>query len=143
MFFRRQKPHTLSFDERLSALKEAGFTVTSEGAGRARVAKYGCAALVEDCGADVPAVSKAGVVVGQEVGLLVHGGYQQFFETPSGKRLPALAEHLRALHDFQEDLKEALGLVSFYNTSLGSISNRHVYDRVKDREPSARSTASH
>jgi hypothetical protein len=134
MFFRREKPRQLTFDDRLTRLKEYGFTVKASGSGSAVAGKYGCAALIEDRGSEPPAVRSAGVEVGPEIGVLVHGGYQQFFETASGKQLPALAEQLRALHDFIEDLKEALGLTSFYNQSLGTTSNLHLYDRVKNRD---------
>jgi hypothetical protein len=133
MFFRRVKPRPLSFDDRLTRLKEAGFTV--EGAsGKTRVSKHGCAVVLEDRGEELPWVHSAGVVVGNEIGALTHGGYQQFFVTPSGRKVPALAQQLRALHDFQEDLKDALGAISFYNTSLGTTSNKHLYDRVRGRD---------
>jgi hypothetical protein len=133
MFFRREKPRQINFEERLNRLKEFGFAVTREG-GKARVSKLGCAAIISDSGTDVPQVGKAGVVVGNEIGYLVHGGYQSFFETETRRKIPALAEHLKALHQFQEDLKEGLGLISLYNTSLGTTFNKHLYDRVEDRD---------
>jgi hypothetical protein len=94
-----------------------------------------------DRGDEIPGVTEAGVLVGTEAGRLMHGGYQQFFVTASGKRLPALAPQLRALHDFREDLKEALGAISLYNEGLGTTSNAHMYDRVLGREASAKSPA--
>jgi hypothetical protein len=134
MFFRREKERKLSFSDRLEKLKQFGFIVQSSGSGKAEIAKYGCAALLEDRGDEIPAVSQSGVVVGKEIGRLVNGGYQQFFVTASGKRLPALASQLHALHDFKEDLKEALGGISLYNEGLGTTSNAHMYDRVKGRD---------
>jgi hypothetical protein len=133
MFFRREKPRQLTFEERLSGLKEVGFAVTREN-GKARVSKLGCAAIIADTDAGLPQVGKAGVIVGNEIGYLVHGGYQSFFQTETGRKVPALAEHLKALHRFQEDLKEGLGLISLYNTSLGTTFNKHLYDRVVDRD---------
>lgn len=133
MFFRREKTKVATFDDRLSSLKELGFTVQSA-AGGSIVAKHGCSALLKGGTDNAIAVSKAGVIVGNEIGHLVNGGYQQFFVTPSGRKLPALAQQLRALHDFQEDLKEGLGLTSLYNTSLGTISDQHMYDRVENRD---------
>ena len=133
MFFRREKPRQLTFEERLNRLKEYGFNLSREG-GKARVSKLGCAAIIEDSGTEVPNVGKAGVIVGNEIGYLVHGGYQAFFQTATRRKVPALAEHLRALHQFQEDLKEGLGLISLYNTSLGTTFNKHLYDRVEDRD---------
>jgi hypothetical protein len=136
MFFRNQKPRKLSFSDHLDSLRKSGFEVKSEGS-RARVSKLGCAAYIEDRGDDDPIVGKAGVLVGDEIGLLVDGGYQKFFRTPKGRRVPALAEHLTALHNFQEDLREALGLVSLYNQGLGTTFDQHMYDRVVGRDPSA------
>lgn len=133
MFFRREKPRKLAFSDHLDALRSAGFDVRSEGS-RARVSKYGCAAVLEDRGADVPVSTRVGVVVGSEVGMLVNGGYQQFFVTPGGRKLPALAEQLRALHDFGEDLREAIGEISYYNEGLGTTSEQHMYDRVEGRD---------
>jgi hypothetical protein len=134
MFFRREKPKHLTFDERLAVLKDVGFASRKEGSGRAVVSKLGCAAVLEDNGDAPPNVGKAGIQVGEEIGYMVHGGYQMFFRTPSGKKIAALAEHLKALHDFQEDLKEGLGLISLYNTSLGTTADQHMYDRVASRD---------
>lgn len=47
---------------------------------------------------------------------------------------PALAEELVAIQNFQEDLREALGLTSLYNEALGTVSNKYLYDRVKGRD---------
>jgi hypothetical protein len=117
----------------LERLRQAGFAVSANGA-NARVSKYGCAAVLVDRGGELPAVVEAGALVGNEIADLVNAGFQQFFVTPSGKRFPALAQQLRALHDFQEDLKEALGSISLYNQSLGTTSEKHLYDRVQGRE---------
>jgi hypothetical protein len=77
---------------------------------------------------------RAGVIMGNEIGTLTDVGFQKFFTTPSGKRKPALAEELKAIQNFQEDLREALGLESLYNESLGTVSNVYVYDRVEGRD---------
>jgi hypothetical protein len=79
-------------------------------------------------------VNKSGVLIGDEIGYMVHGGYQMFFRTASGHTQPAIAEELHALHDFEEDLKEALGLVSLYNESLGTTADQHLYDRIVNRD---------
>ena len=60
--------------------------------------------------------------------------FQKFFVTPSGKRKPALAEELKAIHDFEADLREALGLENFYNEALGTVSTQYIYDRVEGRD---------
>lgn len=134
MFFRREKLHVPTFSELLDRVRGFGLTVANEGSSKARISKGDCAAIVEDRGVDVPHVNKAGMMIGGEIGFLVHGGYQMFWETPSGKVQPALAGQLKALHAFEEDLKEALGLVSLYNESLGTTCDQHMYDRVLHRE---------
>lgn len=134
MFFRREKLRELSLSDRLESLRQAGFTVQNETGGKVRSTRGRIAAILEDRGPEPPAIGKSGVVIGNEIGFLVNGGYQQFFVTPAGRKLAALAEHLRALHDFDEDMREALGITSLYNTSLGTTSSQHMYDRVNGRE---------
>ena len=133
MFFRRAKVHQNTFSELVDGLKAAGFQTQTQGS-TAKVSKYGCAAMLKDVGQPLPEVGKAGIAVGDEIGLLVDGGFQKFFLTPNGHKVPALAVHLKAIHDFQEDLKEGLGMKSLYNQSLGTTSDVHYYDRVKDRD---------
>src|SRR5260370_33099167 len=60
-------------------------------------------------------------------------GYQKFLLTDEGLKLPALATHLQNLRKFNEELRTALGVPTFYNEALGSVSQISVYDRVKDR----------
>lgn len=134
MFFRRTTPHTPTFDERLANLKELKFETKRENSGCALVTREGCGAIVEDAGKGGVKVGKAGVIVGEEIAMVVSRGYQMFLRTPSGKEIPALASHLHRLHDFDEDLREGLGLISLYNLSLGTTSDEHLYDRVEDRD---------
>jgi len=61
-------------------------------------------------------------------------GFRSFSRRPPAGRKPALADELKALHDFEEDLKEGLGQESYYNESLGTVSTFYSYDRVKDRD---------
>lgn len=134
MFFRRAKLHQSTFTELVTGLKEAGFETQLQGSGAAKVSKYGCAAMLKDIGQPLPEVGKAGIAVGDEIGLLVDGGFQKFFLTPNGHKVPALAVHLKAIHNFEEDLKEGLGMISLYNQSLGTTCDLHYYDRVEDRD---------
>lgn len=134
MFFRREKPHELSFAERLENVKKFGLQVQPRGSGGALIARDGIGAIVEDRAGQRPHVNKAGLLMGDEIGLLVNGGYQMFWRSTSGKRRPALAQQLMALHNFEEDLKEGLGLPSLYNESLGTTSDLHLYDRVEHRD---------
>jgi len=133
MFFKNQKPHQWTFDERLGNLKQFQFTIERQGAG-AIVTRDGCGAMVQDLGGGQVKVGKAGVLVGGEIANLVSRGYQMFLRTPSGKEIPALADQLKKLHAFDEDLREGLGLTSLYNLSLGTTSDDHLYDRVEDRD---------
>jgi hypothetical protein len=134
MFFRNQKPKVESFEERIAGLKELRFTATMESNGRCRVTRDGCGAVIEDLGAGKLGIGKAGVLVGGEIALLIHGGFQMFLRTPSGKEVPALAPHLKALHQFDDDLREGLGLTTLYNQALGTVCDDHLYDRVEDRD---------
>lgn len=134
MFFRREKPHVATFDERIEDLRQHGFSVESEAAGRVRVSRGGCGAIVEDRPGEHPGVGRPGVLIGGEIAMLVHGGYQMFLRTRSAKTRPALATELIALHAFEEDLREALGLTSLYNLALGTTADRHMYDRIEDRD---------
>ena len=139
MFFRRQKLHIDSFAELIENVKRLGMSAQAEAGGIVRLSRNGIGARVTDVPNDRPHVDRAGLMVadasGQdEIGALVNGGYQQYWLTPSKKRVPATADQLRALHAFEEDLKEGLGLISLYNTSLGTISALHLYDRVVERD---------
>ncbi len=142
MFFRRAKPHEFTFEERLENLKKFGFKVEMESPSRARVTRVGdgvgCCAIVESApensGGGNVTIGKAVVLIGDEIGMLVNHGYQMFLSTPSGREKPALASHLRALHAFDEDLREGLGLTSLYNLSLGTTTDEHLYDRVEERD---------
>ena len=134
MFFRRETPHEPAFKERLESLRNLGFTVTFLNAGHARVSRDGIGAIIEDRAGPRPHVDRAGFMIGDEIGLLVNAGYQMFWRTPSGRQAPAQASQLKSLHNFEEDLKEGLGLPSLYNEGLGTTSDLHLYDRVEHRD---------
>ncbi len=134
MFFRREKVHEPTFTERLDGLRKLGFSTSPAGSGKAQVLRDGIGAIIEDRPGEHPHVNKAGFVLGDEIGLLVNRGFQMFWRSPSGRTAPALATHLKALHAFEEDLKEGLGLPSLYNQSLGTTSDLHLYDRVQHRD---------
>jgi len=137
MFFRRASPKQWTFDDRIASLSEYKFQAKRESGGSALVIRDGCGARVEDAGDGQVKVDKAGVLVANEIALLVNRGYQMFLRTPSGKELPALASHLEKLHAFDEDLREGLGITSLYNLSLGTTTDKHLYDRLEERdEPS-------
>ena len=135
MFFRRERPKKLTFNDHMAAARSAGFKVESVSGGRTRIERNGVACIAEPGNEDVPRfVMRAGVMIGNEIGTLTDGGFQKFFMTPGGKRKPALAEELKEIQNFQEDLREALHLTSLYNESLGTVSNLYIYDRVEGRD---------
>jgi hypothetical protein len=130
MFFRRESEKKLTYSDRLSAARSAGFTVEGN-----LVSRRGVGCSIQENADGLPELGEAGLLVhDKEVARLVHGGYQMFFATRDGHKMAALADHLKALHAFTEDLIEALGVTSFYNNGLGTVCTGHLYDRVKDRE---------
>ena len=133
MFF-RQKPKVPAFSERVELLKNAGFATQALPDGRVRITKNGVGAIVGDEGKNQARMERAGILLGSEIATLLNGGFQMFLESPSGKRIPATADQLKALHEFEEDVRAALGMVDLYNTSLGTTSPKHMYDRVFKRD---------
>jgi hypothetical protein len=132
----------LTFDEVLKNLGNERFDVSGAVAGANRVAgayrvsKYGCAAeIAAGAGKDEPVqiLARSGWVLGGEISRLTDRGYQKFLMT-SRLEIPATADILRAIHKFDEELKEALGAQSLYNEAMGTTSDRYVYDRVLGRE---------
>jgi hypothetical protein len=131
-----------TFDEVLAALGSERFDVSpaTEGANRAagayRVSKGHCAAEVapsQEKGSPVRLLAKGGWLLGGEIARILDRGYQKFLKT-SKLEIPATADHLRAIHQFNDELKEAAGAEILYNEALGTTSDRYMYDRVKGRE---------
>jgi hypothetical protein len=125
-----------SYEDALSWLKEHGFDlIEAPGTqGRVFLKKYNCSAAIQKNGDDgVKIFAYPGCMVGSEISKLVNRGYQQFLKTAKNE-VPATADHLKALHQFSEELKEALALPSLYNESLGTVSESYQYDRVQDRD---------
>jgi hypothetical protein len=134
MFFRREAPKNPSFQERIDVLKSAGFTAGQRPGGAVRISRFGIAVELEENDTGIRRAVGAGIVAGDEIAALTDIGNQKIFRTPSGKDLAATAAQLRAIHDFEEDIKEGFGLVSLYNESLGTVSTFYLYDRVQDRD---------
>jgi hypothetical protein len=128
-----------NFEEALNWLREHGFDLLEAPGtnGRVFLKKYGCSAAIQKDGDQgVKIFAYPGYMVGTEISKLVNRGYQQFLKT-SKNEIPATADHLKALQQFTEELKEGLGLPSLYNESLGTVSESYQYDRVKDRDKPA------
>src|SRR5882724_4163378 len=125
-----------SYEEALSWLREHGFDlIEAPGTqGRVFLKKYGVSAAIQKDGADgVKIFAYPGYLVGSEISKLVNKGYQQFLKTAKNE-VPATADHLKALHQFSEEMKEALNLPSLYNESLGTVSEAYQYDRIVNRD---------
>jgi hypothetical protein len=127
-----------TFSSALEYLAGHQFDVSASREGSAakafQVRKYGCAAeLASAPDGSTLVLSRPGWVLGGQISRLVDRGYQKFLKTPK-LEIPATADHLRAIHEFSEELKEAAGSSSLYNESLGTTSDRYLYDRVKGRE---------
>lgn len=117
----------------IESLAALGFSVGST-RGVVRVEKYGCGAEFRK-GPDglyqmtvMPTIMLCGKFT-----RLWDAGYQKFLLTDDGQKIPALAQHLESLRKFNEELRTALGVPTFYNEALGSVSQVSVYDRVKGR----------
>ena len=134
------KAENKTYDEAVAWLRDHGFEIL-EAPGvqnRVFVKKYNCSAAIEKTdGGGVKIFAYPGYLISGEIAKLVNRGYQQFFKTTKAE-VPATAEQLTALHQFTEELKEAIGAPSLYNESLGTVSENYVYDRVQNRdEPAA------
>ena len=134
MFFKREKEIVRTFDGRMEGLRSAGFSVEPAGSGPVRVTKGNLAMVLREGAEGQTVIADTGLVFGGEVAVLTDLGFQKIFLSPSGRKTPALAEHLHALHQFSEDVRESLGLTSLYNEGLGSTNEKHLYDRVEDRD---------
>src|SRR5271168_1550800 len=135
---KKQSPR--SFNDVLSTLGSQRFDVApaQEGAKRTpnavQVRKYGCAAEIAAApDGTVEILARPGWLLNGEIARVLDRGYQKFLKT-SKLEIPASADHLRAIHEFTEELNEAIGATTLYNESLGTTSNVYHYDRVKGRD---------
>ena len=130
-----EKPSTRTYEQTVDWLRQHGFDLLDAPGVQNRVflKKNNCSAAIEKQGETARIFAYPGVLIGGEIAKLVNRGYQQFFKTTKTE-VPASAEQLRNLHQFTEELKEALGAVSLYNEALGTVSENYVYDRVRDRD---------
>jgi hypothetical protein len=118
----------------IESLAALGFTVGST-RGVVRVEKYGSGAeFRQDTDGSYQLTIIPTIMVKGQFSRLWDAGYQKFLLTDEGIKLPALASHLENLRKFNEELRTALGIPTFYNEALGSVSQVSVYDRVKGRE---------
>lgn len=99
-----------------------------------QVRKYGCAAEIAAAPDNsVEILARPGWLLNGEIARVLDRGYQKFLKT-SKMEIPAMAEHLHAIHQFTEELYEAIGATNLYNEALGTTSNVYHYDRIQGRE---------
>ncbi|HET9743398.1 MAG TPA: hypothetical protein VFQ00_11670 [Terriglobales bacterium] len=126
----------ISYEQAVSWLREHQFDVLDAPgvSNRVFLKKNNVSAAIEraDDGS-VRLFAKPGYLIGGQIARLVDKGYQKFLKTTKTE-IPASADHLNAIHKFSEELKEAIGSVSLYNESLGTVSDRYMYDRIEDRD---------
>src|SRR3982074_3418935 len=128
-----------SYEEALSWLRDHGFDlIEAPGTqGRVFLKKYNVSAAIQKDGDDgVKIFAYPGYLINGEMSKLINRGYQQVLKT-SKTEVAATADHLKALQQFSEEMKEALGLPSLYNESLGTVSEAYQYDRVAGRDKPA------
>lgn len=125
-----------TYDEAVAWLRDHGFDILDAPGTQNRVflKKLNVSAAIEKASDGRPRVfARPGYLISGEISRLVDKGYQKFLKS-SKAEVPATADHLKALHQFSEELREAMGDVSLYNESLGTVSDRYMYDRVEDRD---------
>jgi hypothetical protein len=117
----------------LETLPSKGFQV-SRTRGVVRVEKYVCGAEFRHVpnGRFQMTIMPTVLIEGQ-FARLWDAGYQKFFISDDGRKIPALAQELENLRKFNEELRYALGVPTYYNEALGSTCQMTEYDRVQGR----------
>ena len=126
-----------TFDQILSDLRASKFDVRElpEVANEVLIEKNGVGAVLKKSsdGKTASLTAQPGFLLGGEISRIVDRGNQKFLKT-SKLEVPAMADHLKAVHLFSEELRERAGTLSLYNESLGTVSDVYLYDRVKGRD---------
>jgi hypothetical protein len=121
------------FDQRqIESLSSKGFLVRSSG-GVVRIEKYGCGAELRKTSEGRYQMTVIPSIMSQ--GQFTHlwdAGYQKFL-LMHGAKFPVRVNQLADLRLFNEELRTALGVPTYYNEALGSTCQYSVYDRVKGR----------
>ncbi len=119
--------------KQMDTLTAIGFSVGST-RGVVRVEKYGSGAeFRQNPDGRFQMTILPTIMLRSQFTRLWDAGYQKFLLTDDGVKLPAHAPQLANLRKFNEELRTALGVPTFYNEALGSVSALSVYDRVKGR----------
>jgi hypothetical protein len=128
-----------TYEDAVQYLRDHGFDlIEAPGTqGRVFLKKYNVSAAIQkNADEGVKIFAYPGYLISGEISKLINRGYQQVLKT-SKTEIAATADHLKSLQQFSEELKEALGLPSLYNESLGTVSEAYQYDRIVDRDKPA------
>jgi hypothetical protein len=122
------------FDQpQIESLSSKGFLVRSSG-GVVRIERYGCGSELRKASEGRYQMTVIPSIMSQ--GQFTHlwdAGYQKFLLTHDGTKIPIRVGQLADLRLFNEELRTALGVPTYYNEALGSTCQYSVYDRVKGR----------
>jgi hypothetical protein len=133
-----KKKRQANFEQALQALRASGFETAQHAPedgipeGGVLVSRAGYGAVLAPGEERPQVVVGAGRLVAGHLARLVDRGYQKFMKT-SQYEFPATARDLHAVHLFSEELRQLTGATSLFNESLGTTSDRYLYDRVKGR----------
>jgi hypothetical protein len=117
----------------VESLSAKGFNVRNSG-GVARIEKYNCGAeLRKEPNGDFQMTIIPSIMLQGQFTHLWDAGYQKFLLTHDGRKFPVRVMQLEDLRRFNEELRNALGVPTYYNEALGSTCQYSVYDRVKGR----------
>src|ERR1700735_5761539 len=115
----------------VESLAAKGFLVRSSG-GVVRIEKYNCGAELRKTSGDSFHMTEIPcIMLNGQFTLLWDAGYQKFLVTHDERKFPAHKEQLVNLRKFNEELRSALGVPTYYNEALGSTCHYSVYDRLK------------
>ena len=123
----------LFIQPQIESLSAKGFLIRNSG-GVVRIEKY-------DCGAELRKTPDSNFQMTEAPCIMMQGqftalwdaGYQKFLLSYEGKKFPVLVQQLAHLRKFNEELRTALGVPTYYNEAIGSTCQFSAYDRVKGR----------
>lgn len=117
----------------IESLSSKGFLVRSSG-GVVRIEKYNSGAEMRKMPSGkfqmtvIPSIMHQG-----QFTRLWDAGYQKFLLTHDGKKIPIRVNQLADMRQFNDELRTALGVPTYYNEAIGSTCQYSVYDRIKGR----------
>jgi hypothetical protein len=125
--------NTLFNQSQIESLSPKGFLVRSSG-GVVRIEKYSCGAELRKTPEGLYQMTVLPTIMYDgQFSRLWDAGYQKFLLTHDNRKVPIRVNQLADLRRFNEELRTALGVPTYYNEALGSTCLITAYDRVKGR----------